>query len=436
MILEKNKIFAVFIFIYIFSCASHADSQGNSEKNWPENVIYTNEKPFNMILVDKKTQKLFLMEKKDENSFEKIFELNCSTGKKKGDKVLEGDARTPEGVYYVTGHYPEKYLSPVYGSRAFTLDYPNYIDKTQGRNGYNIWIHGTDEKLLEARTTNGCVALANEDIDKLENKIIIGKTPVLIMKDLKFSTKDQVSGKIGSELFDFFKKWLESYKAGTYHNYLSFYSPDYLPDINWWPGWKKLRGSMENLDIDPEYFNIFKESENLYTIWFDIKLSLDSRQVNTGKRKLFIRRNKDGLSIFGDIYMNETESLDIVSAAEKLKKEVFFEENIKNLVAEWKESWSDKDIDKYSGFYASSFYSDGKSKNEWIRYKKRLNRKYDYINIEIDDLEIRKKGETARAVFFQKYDSSGFETKGHKTLVFKQEDGEWKILREIWRKAG
>ncbi|MDI6743724.1 MAG: L,D-transpeptidase, partial [Smithella sp.] len=43
-----------------------------------------------VVVVDKKYQKLYVFHKSD--SFSKVFEAPCSTGKNQGDKQVEGDA--------------------------------------------------------------------------------------------------------------------------------------------------------------------------------------------------------------------------------------------------------------------------------------------------------------------------------------------------------
>ena len=38
------------------------------------------------------------------------------------------------------------------------------------------------------------------------------------------------------------------------------------------------------------------------------------------------------------------------------------------------------------------------------------------------------------ATFIQKYESSGYRAVGEKKLIFKRENGQWKIYRERWKK--
>ena len=79
------------------------------------------------VLVDKSQQKIFLYHKKDPFRPEKVYP--CSTGENEGRKSRQNDRRTPEGIYFFTKSYVEKYLYPIYGERAFPLDYPNPLDQ-------------------------------------------------------------------------------------------------------------------------------------------------------------------------------------------------------------------------------------------------------------------------------------------------------------------
>ena len=79
--------------------------------------------------------------------------FSCTTGKKTGDKLREGDLKTPNGVYWLfkswSGLELAEYFGKaanVYGVGSFELTYPNYLDLVlYGKNGDGIWIHGTSE---------------------------------------------------------------------------------------------------------------------------------------------------------------------------------------------------------------------------------------------------------------------------------------------------
>jgi hypothetical protein len=104
------------------------------------------------------------------------------------------------------------------------------------------------------------------------------------------------------------------------------------------------------------------------------------------------------------------------------------------MVDDWLTAWASQKIEPYAAFYARGFRSQGRDRRAWIRYKEGLNRQYSYIRVDREGpLEIRMRGkDRAEVRFLQKYDSSGFETRGHKRLDLIREGGRWKIYRETW----
>jgi murein L,D-transpeptidase YafK len=74
-----------------------------------------------------------------------------------GPKLVEGDRQSPEG-FYTVGEGQLRYSGRYH--RAFDLNYPNLLDRVQGRSGSAILIHG-------ACSTVGCFAMTNPVIEEL-----------------------------------------------------------------------------------------------------------------------------------------------------------------------------------------------------------------------------------------------------------------------------
>lgn len=104
----------------------------------------------------------------------------------KGDKEFEGDKRTPEGHYMINDKNPKSAYHKNLG-----VSYPNGRDMEDARKrnvnpGGNIKIHGIRnglgfigkfQKMLD--WTAGCIALTNDEIDELYERVDIG-TPITI----------------------------------------------------------------------------------------------------------------------------------------------------------------------------------------------------------------------------------------------------------------
>ena len=138
------------------------------------------EEPIYLILIEKNLQRLRVLE--HDGELKVVAEYFSATGENFGIKELSGDAKTPEGVYFITKVFIDKKVT-IFGDKAFHLDYPNFFDQEAGRNGDGIYIHGTNTE-LKPNSTNGCVTLANDDLDDLEKYLNQAVTPVVIVPEL------------------------------------------------------------------------------------------------------------------------------------------------------------------------------------------------------------------------------------------------------------
>src|SRR3989338_108056 len=77
-----------------------------------------------------------------DKNFRIIDKFNILLGKNSGDKEIAGDMKTPVGVYKIIAAKNDDELAPMYGPKAFVLNYPNALDKKSGKTGSGIWIHG------------------------------------------------------------------------------------------------------------------------------------------------------------------------------------------------------------------------------------------------------------------------------------------------------
>ena len=110
-----------------------------------------------------------------------------------GDKLREGDYKTPEGIFKVRDLYPHSQWS-----KFIWLDYPNQESwrkhlaaKKSGKIelsdtiGSEIGIHGVpknNDSLIDRKTnwTWGCISLKNQDVDELYGAIQVGTTITIV----------------------------------------------------------------------------------------------------------------------------------------------------------------------------------------------------------------------------------------------------------------
>jgi murein L,D-transpeptidase YafK len=98
-----------------------------------------------------------------------------------GDKVQEGDGKTPEGVYYVDRRNPQSqfYLS-------LGISYPNEADIAEAKAlgvdpGGDIFIHGRPKKYQSDLIdwTLGCIAVTNREMREIYSMVELGTKIVI-----------------------------------------------------------------------------------------------------------------------------------------------------------------------------------------------------------------------------------------------------------------
>jgi len=393
----------------------------------------------NAIIVEKKSQRLYVYaEKKGLGS--PVFQSPCSTGENPGPKTRSGDKKTPEGVYFLKDEFEDRYLTPVYGKKAFPSDYPNFLDLRLGKQGSAIWIHGTD-KVLKPMDSNGCVALENKNIISLSDYIHLDATPLIIVEQIDYTSIDTLI-QIREKIAGFLDQWANALVSQSYHTYLSFYDQTYLPDISWWETWLRLR---DKAGAQHPGVNVVLENVGVYAqggvvvVLCDMSLSPGAgNKIYLGKRQFFIRQGSTAPLIIGDLFQAKAKAFDsgeppLLAASRVLFQDQSTDKLMVKTVQQWMAAWSSKNMDKYAQFYAGDFVCEGMGKAAWVTRKKKLARKYDYILVTGKNFKALPTKDGYVVSFVQYYKSSGFSTQGKKQLKFVRRDGEWKIFRENWK---
>jgi len=456
----------VILMLMLAAAASAAPVKANGLNNIPDVLISaSSDKALeHAIIVEKSTQTLYLYAFDETPRI--ILSMPCSTGEVDGAKFRSGDKKTPEGIYFFTKEHPKRDLAPIYGSRAFPMDYPNLMDQIAGRDGNSIWLHGTN-KPLKPRDSNGCIALENRDIDKLAGYITLNRTPIVVVEKL-MDIPRQTSNELKTAVTGLLAQWEAALGQGTYHDYLKFYDEAYLPDISWWPAWLKIKAAQASLaaplSVGLKNIMILKH-ENIFVAVFDQVVKTTEAELYAGTRKLFLSSRGNQIKIVGDDYQvvsavptGKSESLHPliasglaigkaaeVKVAARSKAQPKAQTNtekassesraIQTMVKDWLSAWSSKDITRYGAYYARAFKSEGGANlQSWLNYKSRINQRYDYIKVDQRNLVVKNQGNMRIATFTQDYESSGLKTVGTKQLVLVIENGQWKIFREIWQK--
>lgn len=190
----------------------------------PRPLLQLNPEQKHALVVDTLRSRLYVFEN-DRGRPRYVADYYITQGKAGAEKVQQGDRKTPVGVYFVVDSLPRQKLSDFYGSGAFPINYPNEWDRRLGRNGYGIWLHGTPRDTFSRppRASDGCVVLANPDLEEIGRRLQVGLTPVVIGNGIEWiSAADWEAER--RQLAQQIESWQLDRRAGLPDRLLAHYS--------------------------------------------------------------------------------------------------------------------------------------------------------------------------------------------------------------------
>jgi len=382
-----------------------------------------------VIVVDKQYQKMYVFHKN--GYFSKVFEAPCSTGKKSGAKQVSGDAKTPTGIFFATKILRNPGPRETYGSFAFPLDYPTLSDKKAGRNGYNIWIHGTTKQLLPSQS-NGCVVLSDSDLQRLSDIIFFNRTPVIIAESINWVSPNKVSP-AKDELEIILMSWNKALTDGDIKSIDSLYlqgseikgkSREAL--IN---KIKSIKHLNKHFILQPRDVSILKQDNNAIILFDQIVAVNSDSSFHGSYNKLVLEKINNKWQIIDDVSTLAIRNKKLTQIDDPSKLSAA--DPVRDLVNKWVNSWKSGNMKDYRSCYATNFESKGMNLNDWVSHKAGVRKYSKIIDIRVDDLRVSAEANNATAVFIQYYNSSTLKSTGKKKLELKKINGEWKIYREI-----
>jgi len=157
----------------------------------PDNIIQIGAHTGQLLLIDLKASVLYQVMGNDQSPT--LVQQHYIGGGKAGyGKQVEGDNKTPLGVYSITGLRTDASLPDLYGSGALMLDYPNTLDRHLGRTGSGIWLHGVPhaQRSRSPRSSEGCVTMSNDHLLRLKNQITPSDALVVLGHDFQWSSHE------------------------------------------------------------------------------------------------------------------------------------------------------------------------------------------------------------------------------------------------------
>ena len=179
------------------------------------------------IAIDTSRARLYLFEN-GAGGLKLVADYYISVGKSGIEKTVEGDLRTPLGVYFITSNLDPRSLKDFYGAGALPINYPNPYDARRGKTGSGIWLHGTPPTQFSRapKATDGCVVLANPDLMRIIGTVEVRTTPVVIAEKLSW-VAPQSTQESARQFADALAAWRSAKASGDVARILGFYTPDF-----------------------------------------------------------------------------------------------------------------------------------------------------------------------------------------------------------------
>ncbi|MBN4059837.1 MAG: hypothetical protein COA71_08125 [SAR86 cluster bacterium] len=186
--------------------------------------------------------------------------IPVSIGSNGYDKQIEGDKRTPIGVYHFTSFLNDDQLMDYYGLGAYPINYPNAIDLLNGKTGSGIWLHGLPKNVSERPLldSDGCIVIDNNSLLQMTRYIQTGRTPVILSQaDLQWQPVNQEDARAES-LSQALDAWRRDWESKDSRRYLSWYAEDFsdlVRDLSQWSVYKRRVNAAKSF-IDLEFSDI------------------------------------------------------------------------------------------------------------------------------------------------------------------------------------
>ncbi len=259
-----------------------------------------------MIAVDKSGCTLYVYQL---NGHWRLNSLHsCESGKVDGDKQVEGDQKTPEGIYrfrqklsssLLDQRYGEE-IASVYGSGALVTNYPNFLDRYYHRKtGSGIWLHGTES--VEPVATRGCISLRNDELLEVKQLVSLRNTPMIISKKLQLESPWKVLQE-RQQVLEFLQTWITSWETSDNPVYLSLYATDFRTQKFNASRWKQYKQNVNDLyrekRISIQVLSILRSGEVTEVRLFQ---DYDAPHLQTsGLKTLYLRKGARGYEIISE----------------------------------------------------------------------------------------------------------------------------------------
>ncbi len=273
----------------------------------PNLLVKLSPEQTHVVVVDTVQSRLYVYKNAD-NKLQYVADYYVTIGKNGAGKQVQGDKRTPLGVYFA-GKKLTQPLADMYGDGAYPLNYPNELDQHQNKNGYGIWLHGTPTNTYSRppRASDGCVVLSNPDLKTLAPILQSGQIPVIISDNIEWlnQEKSDFQSEEQKTLAETIESWRKDWVSQDADKYLSHYSEQFFyngGNYQKWADYKRVVQSPKpkvSINIDNvSMFSYPNMQENIVVVNFEQNFKSATLQNKMLKRQYWINQNNQWKIIY------------------------------------------------------------------------------------------------------------------------------------------
>ncbi|GAV20093.1 l,D-transpeptidase catalytic domain [Mariprofundus micogutta] len=274
----------------------------NQDAGDPVDILLPGTGVANVFMFDKARNRMFLYESDGNGGLRKIADEYVVTGSEQGDKKVQGDGKTPNGIYRFISKLDGHELAPRYGPVAFPIDYPNELDQLHNKTGNGIWLHGYPLDVLRRppQDTRGCFSISNNRLVEVANHVKLKRSWVIVGENFEFDQQDKKRALLES-VRKAIETWRSDWTSLNSTSYLSHYHAKFRSgerDLAAWKHYKRrvnanksfIEVRFDNMTVmhDP---NRWSEGE-MVVAEFDQQYR-SSNYADQGRKRLYLARDSE-----------------------------------------------------------------------------------------------------------------------------------------------
>lgn len=278
----------------------HASAHKTSHRKWPSSLLEIGQHPF-VIVADMPEGRLYLYENVGGKP-KLLRDYYMTVGSAGYGKNVEGDNKTPIGVYHINRYIEGKALPDLYGKGAFPVNYPNRYDRFLKRTGYGIWLHGTpsDTYARSPWASEGCFVLSNDDLLDIGQYISAeAKTPVILSDAIEWLDENQLAER-RNELMSVVERWKQDWESLDTEQYVRHYQRERFNfGVGDYPNWKLRKKTVNEaktfVQVDLEIHSLFAYpgEKDMFVVKFKQRYLSDNFSGQSMKEQYW-KRNQYG----------------------------------------------------------------------------------------------------------------------------------------------